>query len=233
MGLLGSDRAEDTRVLICEDNPAIAAMLQEELCGDGFTVTLASNKKEAQDLLAEWCPDLLLLDLVLLGSETAGWELLAEARSRTCSRIIVISGLGRTANRVRALREGADDYITKPFDLEEVRARIQAVLRRGNSRNRQSYLVVDDIRKVVLVDGRSVSLSPKEFRLLRLLSSSPGKVFTTVDILRELWPPSTATCATCQDVQKYVYLLRKKVEENPSQPRRVLTVKGFGYRLAA
>lgn len=228
-----SDQAEDTRVLICEDNPAVAAILHEMLRREDFTVATAQNRKEAQDLLTEWSPDVLLLDLVLPDSETAGWELLAEARGLTRAPIIVISGLGRTANRVRALREGADDYITKPFDLEEVRARIQAVLRRGRPKSRPSDLVVDDIRKEVLVGGRSVSLSPTEFRLLRLLSSSRGKVFATADILRELWPASSEVCATSQDVQKYVYLLRKKVEDDPSRPRLILTVRGLGYLLVA
>ena len=231
----GNPKNEDLTpycVLVCEDHPAIAGMLQELLSFDGFTVVWARNKQEALDRLAEGSPDLLLLDLLLPDSETAGWELLAEARQRTLSPIIVISGLGRSANRVRALHEGADDYITKPFSPEEVRARIHAVLRRGKPRSSFANLVVDDARKEVLVKGRPVSLSPKEFLLLRLLASSHGEAVATADILRELWSPSAQAPPTSQDVQKYVYLLRKKVEEDPSNPRLVLTVRGIGYRLA-
>ncbi|MBU0596369.1 response regulator transcription factor [Candidatus Bipolaricaulota bacterium] len=232
MGDSRRESAGEVCVLLCEDNAAVAAMLRKVLCADGFNVLPARNKKEALELLAQSSPDLLLLDLVLPDSETAGWELLAEARSCTRAPIIVISGLNRAANRVRALRGGADDYVTKPFDLEELRARIFGVLRRGRTVSELSGLLIDDARKEVLVDGRSVSLSPKEFGLLRLLAASKGNAVRTGDILKELWPPSCALCATSQDAQKYVYLLRRKLESDPSRPRLILTVRGVGYRLA-
>ena len=93
-------------------------------------------------------------------------------------------------------------------------------------------IVIDDLRKEVRVDGRTVSLSPKEFQLLKLLASSPGRVFTNREILEELWPPTSVSYATGQDVQKYVYLLRRKVEVDPKRPKLILTARGFGYRLA-
>jgi len=229
-----ADGVKSIRILVCEDNPAIAAMLRTVLRTDGFEVLSAGSLVEARHALEDGSPDLLLLDLVFPDSETAGWDFLDEARRCTGSPIIVISGLGRASNRIRALRGGADDYITKPFDLEEVRARVQAVLRRGQRTDRRSESVrVDDGRKMAVVDGRAVALSPKEYLLLRLLASPPGAVCTTDDILRELWPPSEGSSATRQDVQKYVYLLRRKIEENPADPRRLLTVRGIGYRLAA
>jgi DNA-binding response OmpR family regulator len=138
--------------------------------------------------------------------------------------------LGRVEDKVRGLSHGADDYISKPFDLDEVRARIEAVLRRSGPRL-GSKIWIDDVRKEVRVKERTISLSPKEYALLKLLISQPGRVFSTEEILAELWRGSPY--ASAQDVQKYAYLLRKKLETDPARPEFLLTVRGFGYRLAA
>jgi DNA-binding response OmpR family regulator len=217
-------------ILVCEDEARIAALLEEALREDGYRVRVVASKADAEELLAKWTPDLILLDVILPESKTAGWELLAEIRKRSSVPIIMVTALSRADDRVRGLREGADDFISKPFHLEEVLARIEAVLRRTQPGIGALDLIIDDVRKEVRLEDRTVSLSPKEYRLLKLLASSPGRVFPTQEILTELWPGSPY--ATGQDVQKYVYLLRRKIERDPKNPRLVLTSRGFGYRLA-
>jgi len=217
-------------ILICEDEARIARLLEEALGDEGYRVRVVANRTDAEDLLSRWTPDLILLDVILPESKNAGWELLAEIRKRSSVPIIMVTALSRADDRVRGLREGADDFISKPFHLEEVLARVEAVLRRTRPGIGALDLIIDDVRKEVRLKERTVSLSPKEYRLLKLLASSPGRVFTTDEILHELWPESPY--ATGQDVQKYVYLLRRKIERDPKKPRLVLTSRGFGYRLA-
>ena len=217
-------------ILICEDEARIATLLREALEAAGYRVRVVASKTGAEELLAKWTPDLILLDVILPESKTAGWELLAEIRQRSSVPIIMVTALSRADDRVRGLREGADDFISKPFHLEEVLARVEAVLRRTQPGIGALNLVIDDVRKEVRLADRTVSLSPKEYRLLKLLASSPGRVFTTREILMELWPGSPY--ATGQDVQKYVYLLRRKLERDSKNPRLVITSRGFGYRLA-
>ncbi len=217
-------------ILVCEDDASIATLLEEALREDGYRVRVVASKADAEELLVKWTPDLILLDVILPESKTAGWELLTEIRKRSSVPIIMVTALSRSDDRVRGLREGADDFISKPFHVEEVLARIEAVLRRTQPGIGALDLIIDDVRKEVRLEDRTVSLSPKEYRLLKLLASSPGRVFTTQEILSELWPGSPY--ATGQDVQKYVYLLRRKIERDPKSPRLVLTSRGFGYRLA-
>jgi DNA-binding response OmpR family regulator len=217
-------------ILICEDEVRIASLLEEALLEEGYRVRVVASQTDAQELLGHWTPDLILLDVILPESKDAGWELLAEIRRRSSVPVIMVTALSRADDRVRGLREGADDFISKPFHLEEVLARIEAVLRRTQPGIGVLDLTIDDIRKEVRLKERTVTLSPKEYKLLKLLASSPGRVFTTDEILTELWPESPY--ATGQDVQKYVYLLRRKLESDPKNPELVLTSRGFGYRLA-
>ncbi len=219
-------------ILVCENDPRTVALLDGALREDGYRVRVVASRADAEELLAKWTPDLILLDVILLESKTAGWELLAEIRRRSSVPIIMVTELSRADDRVRGLREGADDFVSvyEPFPIEEVLARIEAVLRRTQPGIGALDLIIDDVRKEVRLEDRTVSLSPKEYRLLKLLASSPGRVFPAREILAELWPGSPY--ATRQDVQKYVYLLRRKIERDPKNPRLVLTSRGFGYRLA-
>jgi len=217
-------------ILICEDEIRIASLLEEAFSEQGYRVRVVGNRTDAEELLARWTPDLVLLDVILPESKDAGWELLAEIRRRSTVPVIMVTALSRADDRVRGLRDGADDFISKPFHLEEVLARVEAVLRRTQPGIGALDLTIDDVRKEVRLKERTVTLSPKEYSLLKLLASSPGRVFTSDEILAELWPESPY--ATGQDVQKYVYLLRRKLERDPKNPELVLTSRGFGYRLA-
>ncbi len=222
-------------ILICEDDATIVGLLEDALTTSGYRVKTAGTMEEAKSMLATWVPDLILLDIILPESNEAGWELLRFIRKRSSVPVILVSALSRADDRVRGLRAGADDFISKPFHLEEVLARVEAILRRTQPAITGLELTIDDLRKQVCIAGRTISLSPKEYQLLKLLASSPGRVFTTAEILKELWPSSPdsdeRTYADAQDVQKYVYLLRKKLEIDPQNPNLVITVRGFGYRL--
>lgn len=222
-------------ILICEDDARIVDLLDDALRTNGYRVKIARTMDEAKSMLATWVPDLILLDIILPESNEAGFELLRFIRKRSSVPVILVSALSRADDRVRGLRAGADDFISKPFNLEEVLARVEAVLRRTQPEITGLKLTIDDLRKQVCIAGRTISLSPKEYKLLKLLASSPGRVFTMKEILNELWPKTPEATgknyADAQDVQKYVYLLRKKVEIDPETPELVITVRGFGYRL--
>ncbi len=220
------------RILVCEDNPDIQEILGSFLGAAGYEVVRAATGPEGLQRFEEERPDLVLLDAML--PEKDGWEVLREIRARNDTPVIMLTALGRVQDKVRALSElGADDYLTKAsFDLAEVKARIEAVLRRYRpARQREpARLEIDEARKRVLIRGREVSLSPKEYSLVTLLASAPGRVFSSAEILARLWPDSRY--ANPQDVQKYVHLVRKKIEDDPSNPTFLLTSRGFGYRLA-
>ncbi len=222
-------------VLICEDDARIVGLLEEALRDQDYRVTSCGSMEDARTILSRGMPDLILLDIILPESNDAGWELLNWIRERSTVPVILVSALSRADDRVRGLRAGADDFVSKPFHLEEVLARAEAVLRRARPELQGLELTIDDLRKQVCISGETISLSPKEYQLLKLLASSPGRVFTTGEILEELWPSEPGsgkkTYADAQDVQKYVYLLRKKLEADPKNPERVITVRGFGYRL--
>ncbi len=212
------------RVLICEDEPEIADMLASFLAADGHEPIIALTGAEGLARFAHDSPDLVLLDVML--PDVAGWDVLTEIRKTSNRPVVLLTALGRLDDKVKGLSLGADDYIEKPFAWEEVRARIAAVMRRY--RPVSPGITVDDLQKVVLVHGRAVHLSRKEYRLFKLLYSEPGKVFSHTEIIAKLWPRDAY--ATPQDVQKYVYLLRRKIEDDPAHPRFIQTVHGFGYR---
>jgi len=223
--------SQSGRILICEDEPDIVDILRCFLSDQGYDVSTASTGRGALERFARDNPDLVLLDILL--PDIDGWEVLAEIRKTSDRPVILLTALGRVEDKVYGLSLGADDYISKPFDLDEVRARIEAVLRRKPPTGEASQIEIDDIHKEVHVRGRSVFLSPTEYALLGLLASEPGRVFSTEEILEKVWPKERNPYAGAPDVQKYTSLLRKKLEEDPAHPKLILTVRGSGYRLAA
>jgi two-component system, OmpR family, KDP operon response regulator KdpE len=225
--------AAPLRVLVVDDEPPIRKLLRMGLTAQGYQTLEAPNGKAALDLLSE-APDLIILDLGL--PDTQGHDLLRTIRARNESvPIVVLSSRGDEAGKVQALDLGADDYITKPFGMDELLARMRAALRHQLQTHgerpvfRVGDLSVDLVRRIVKVGDREVKLSPKEYDLLRVLVQHAGKVLTHKLLLGELWDDLT----DAQYLRVYVRQLRQKIEADPEQPQYILTETGIGYRLRA
>jgi two-component system KDP operon response regulator KdpE len=225
--------AAPLKVLVIDDEPPIRKLLKMGLTTQGYQVLEAPNGKTALEILAQE-PDLVILDLGL--PDMQGHDLLRTIRARNESvPIMVLSSRGDEAGKVQALDLGADDYVTKPFGMEELLARMRAALRHQLQSHgerpifRVGELSVDLVRRIVKVGEREVKLSPKEYELLRLLVQHAGKVLTHKFLLGELWDNLT----DAQYLRVYVRQLRQKIEADPEQPRYVLTETGIGYRLRA
>jgi len=225
--------AAPLRVLVIDDEPPIRKLLRMGLSAQGYHTLEAANGKVALDLLGE-APDLVILDLGL--PDTQGHDLLRTIRARNERvPIVVLSSRGDEAGKVQALDLGADDYITKPFGMDELLARIRAALRHQLQTQgerpvfRVGDLSVDLVRRIVKTGEREVKLSPKEYDLLRVLVQHAGKVLTHKFLLGELWDNLT----DAQYLRVYVRQLRQKIETDPERPQYVLTETGVGYRLRA
>jgi two-component system KDP operon response regulator KdpE len=225
--------AAPLKVLVIDDEPPIRKLLKMGLATQGYQVLEAPNGKTALEALAHE-PDLVILDLGL--PDVAGHDLLRTIRARNDSvPIMVLSSRGDEAGKVQALDLGADDYVTKPFGMEELLARMRAALRHQLQSHgerpifRVGELSVDLVRRIVKIGEREIKLSPKEYELLRLLVQHAGKVLTHRFLLGELWDNLT----DAQYLRVYVRQLRQKIEADPEQPQYILTETGIGYRLRA
>jgi two-component system KDP operon response regulator KdpE len=223
--------AAPLRVLVVDDEPPIRKLLRLGLSAHGYQILEAPNGKTALELLGQ-APDLVILDLGL--PDIQGHELLRTIRARNESvPIVVLSSRGDEAGKVQALDGGADDYVTKPFGMDELLARMRAALRHQLATQgerpifRTGELSVDLVRRIVKVGDREVKLSPKEYDLLRVLVQHAGKVLTHKFLLGELWDNLT----DAQYLRVYVRQLRQKIEADPELPQHVLTETGVGYRL--
>ncbi len=221
------------RILVVDDEPPIRKLLRMGLTAQGYEVIDAPNGKAALELLAQK-PHLVILDLGL--PDIDGLDLLRQLRQREeALPIVVLSSRGDEAGKVAALDLGADDYVTKPFGMDELLARMRAALRHQLQVHGErpifqlGDLSVDLVRRHVKVDDQEVKLSPKEYDLLRLLVQHAGKVLTHKFLLRELWDEPTDT----QYLRVYVRQLRRKIEKDPERPQHLLTETGIGYRLRA
>ncbi len=225
--------APPLRVLVVDDEPPIRKLLRMGLATQGYQVLDAPNGKTALELSAQK-PDLIILDLGL--PDIPGLDLLRTLRGRDERvPIVVLSSRGDEAAKVQALDLGADDYVTKPFGMDELLARMRAALRHQLQVQgerpvfRVGDLSVDLVRRLVKVGDKEVKLSPKEYDLLRVRVQHAGKVLTHKFLLKELWDDFT----DAQYLRVYVRQLRQKIETNPEQPHYVLTETGVGYRLRA
>jgi DNA-binding response OmpR family regulator len=222
------------KILVVDDDPDIVRLLKYFLEAKGRQVQTASTGAEALELFKREPPDLVILDVMLPGMD--GWAVLQKIRESSQVPVLMLTGKDAPTDKAKGLLSGADDYIAKPFDLAELEARIVAVMRRYKPSARPALirvgdLEIDDSIKHVKVKGRTVSLSPKEYELLKLLASEPGRVFSHQEIITAVW--QNKPFITSSDVTKYIYLLREKLEDDPENPRYILTVRGFGYKLAA
>jgi two-component system KDP operon response regulator KdpE len=221
------------RILVVDDEPPIRKLLRMGLTSQGYEVLDAPNGRTALELLAKK-PDLVILDLGL--PDIDGLDLLRQIRHRQENLpVVVLSSRGDEAGKVAALDLGADDYVTKPFGMDELLARMRAALRHQLQAHGErpvfqvGDLSVDLVRRIVKVGDREVRLSPKEYDLLRLLVQHAGKVLTHRFLLQELWHEPTDT----QYLRVYVRQLRRKIEKDPERPQYVMTELGIGYRLRA
>ena len=226
--------AAPLRVLVIDDEPPIRKLLRVGLSAHGYEILEAANGKMALAALSQQAPDLVILDLGL--PDMQGHELLRTMRVRNDSvPIVVLSSRDDEAGKVQALDSGADDYVTKPFGMDELLARMRAALRHQLQTHgerpifRVGDLSVDLVRRIVKVGDNEIKLSPKEYELLRILVQHAGKVLTHKFLLGQLWDDLT----DAQYLRVYVRQLRQKIEADPERPHYILTETGIGYRLRA
>jgi two-component system, OmpR family, KDP operon response regulator KdpE len=224
---------DDAPVLLIEDEPQIRRFVRAALEEDGYRVTEAATAADGLARAAREHPALVLLDLGL--PDRDGAELVRELRLWSQVPIVILSARSAEPEKIAALDAGADDYLTKPFGLGELLARVRAAARRATrSPTDSSPLVefgdvcVDHLRHVVERNGRTIHLTPIEYRLLALLIASEGRVLTHRQILREVWGPGHVESNPYLRV--YVGNLRRKLEDDPARPRHILTETGVGYR---
>jgi two-component system KDP operon response regulator KdpE len=224
-----------TQVLVVDDEPQIARALRVALSSRGYEVATAGNGETALERLATASYDVVVLDLGLPGID--GIEVIRRLRGWSKVPVIVLSVRDRQADKVAALDAGADDYVTKPFGVDELLARLRAALRRasgspaaGPSVATFGDLEVDLARKLVKKAGRAVRLTPIEHQLLESFVANPGKLLTHRWLLSKVWGDGYGDQS--QYLRVHVGNLRKKLEDDPSQPRRILTEPGLGYRWA-
>jgi two-component system KDP operon response regulator KdpE len=224
----------DLRVLIVDDEPAIARALRPALQGHKFEVENAFTAEEALAHLESFSPDMILLDLGL--PDRDGVALTGELRQLTSVPIIVLSVRGADSDKIAALDAGADDYLTKPFSMGELMARIRVALRHHQQKPPATPpepvaigdLVFDLDRHEVTLKGGPIRLSPTEFNLLELFVRNAGRVITHRTILHMVWGPEYT--ADTQLLRVYISQLRGKIEERPERPTYILTEPGIGYR---
>ncbi|MBZ9897874.1 response regulator transcription factor [Mesorhizobium sp. B2-2-4] len=222
----------NVRILVVDDEPPIRKLLRVGLASQGYAVSEAPNAKAAIELMVQEKPDLVLLDLGLPGM--SGHELLRKWRDDGLDMpVVILSSRADEAGIVDALELGADDYITKPFGMNELVARIRVALRHKFQQQGErpvfqtGDLSVDLVKRIVKVGGKEVKLSPKEYDILRILVQYAGKVLTHQFLLKQVWNDSTDV----QYLRVYVRQLRQKIEKTPDQPRYITTETGVGYRL--
>ena len=219
------------RILVVDDEPQILRALETNLRGAGYEVDTAATAEDALSTVASRRPEAVILDLLL--PDGRGTDVCRELRTWSSVPVILLSAVGEEAEKVAALDAGADDYVTKPFGMDELLARLRAAMRRVTPSG-EPVLDVGEIRvdlekRAVTVAGRPVQLTPHEFDMLRLLAQNEGKLLTHRTILREVWGP--AYQVESHYLHVYVSQLRRKLEPEPTRPRYLLTEPGAGYRL--
>jgi two-component system, OmpR family, response regulator RegX3 len=225
------------RILVVDDEPAIVDAVAYALRSEGFEVESRGDGESALEAALADGFDLLILDLRLPG--LSGIEVCRRLRAASEVPILILSARDSEVDRVLGLEAGADDYVTKPFSLTELVSRVRAIFRRRDlDRGGAQFAVrtvgglrIDFVRHRVTADGRELDLTPTEFRLLALLAQEPGRVFRRREVMQHLWNSTYVGDERACDV--HVSKLRRKIEPEPGQPQRLVTVRGAGYRLDA
>jgi two-component system KDP operon response regulator KdpE len=219
------------RVLIVDDEPQIRRALQTALAGHGYDVAVAADGDTAMTLVGAHPPDAIVLDLVMPGMD--GFAVLRELRTWSEVPVIVLSARGQEQDKVSALDLGADDYLTKPFGMAELLARVRVVLRR-RATTHETVIVFGDVvidlpARIVTKAGTEVHLTPREYDLLRTLVANADKVLTHRHLLEHVWGGYASENA--QQLRVYINYLRRKLEDDPARPQWIVTEPGVGYRL--
>lgn len=225
-----------TRILVVDDEPALRDTVSYALRQEGFEVELRPDGESGLAAALENGFDLVILDLMLPG--LPGTDVCRRLRAESAVPIVMLTAKNAELDRVLGLEIGADDYVTKPFSMAELTVRVRAILRRreldrtgvGEIR-RVGNLELDPVRHRVRVDDEQVSLTPSEFRLLDFLARDPDRVFSRKEIMQHLWDSSYVGDQRACDI--HISNLRRKVEADPSEPKRIVTVRGIGYKLVA
>ncbi len=221
-----------TKLLLIEDDPTLSDLLSKYLQGNGYDVLDAPNGETGLRLAYAEHPGLVLLDGMLPGMD--GWGVCARLRELSDVPIIMLSARAAEADVLRGFQLGADDYLIKPFSFAELAARIQAVLVRARDGRKEigyvahGEIVLDTEKYRATLAGRTLDLTPTEFRLLETLVRRKGGVVSEGELIREVWGTTRSDPAL---VRRYILMLRKKLETDPSSPRWIRTVRGFGYRM--
>jgi len=223
------------RVLVVDDNPDLLHVLRTSLEQEGHDVRVAEDGRAALDMVDEWQPDVIILDIML--PDLSGWEACDRLRQTCQAPIIFLTARDSEADVVRGLNHGADDFVTKPFSLAELKARVETMLRRAHGAEapppgeyRDDVLHIDLLRGMVYHRGQRVLLRPKEYQLLAVLVENEGKVLGHDRLLREVWGHGYEEERAY--LQIYIRYLREKLEDDPGNPRYIHTHHGVGYSFA-
>lgn len=226
-----------SRILVVEDNADLAFGLRNNFEIEGYEVQVATDGPEGIARARDWSPSLVVLDLTLPGMD--GYRVLRTLRSEGISiPVLILTARGEEADKVMGFRHGADDYVTKPFGVLELLARVEALLRRtqrpeeqGPPSTRFGEITIDRASRTVRRGGETVSLAPLEYDLLLALYDRRGAVVSRLELMREVWGHQAAVVS--RTVDTHILELRKKLEHDPTRPRHILTVRKSGYRLEA
>ncbi|HLC03309.1 MAG TPA: response regulator transcription factor [Anaerolineales bacterium] len=221
-------------ILAVDDDPTLLRFLAEFLEHEGFRVVKADRGQAALKLFFEERPDLVVLDLMMPGMD--GWEVCARIREMSKTPVILLTAKGSEADKLRGFRLGVDDYVTKPFSLAELTARVQAVLARSATRVegelslvQSGELTVDLKKREAMLGGEKLPLTRTEFRLLAYLAQHAGEAVPQEALVAEIWGRDSRRGGSA--LRRYIWLLRRKLEPDPANPRLLVNVHGFGYRL--
>jgi DNA-binding response OmpR family regulator len=219
-------------VLLIDDDETLLDLLSEHIRSAKYLVRTASNGQEGLKIASEHKPDLVVLDVMMPGMD--GWEVCQRLRDTSRAPIIMLTAKGNEIDKLRGFNLGVDDYVTKPFSFAELVARIKAVLARSTRAAESGAQVVSGTLEInlaqrrVSICGKTVELSPTEFRLLEALAHHPGRTVPSEQLLDEVW--GAEYTGELDHVKHYIWALRKKLEQDPGNPEHILTERGFGYR---
>jgi two-component system KDP operon response regulator KdpE len=220
------------KVLVVDDDTTLLRFIREYLEKEGFQVAIADRGQKALRQFYQERPEIVLLDVMMPGMD--GWEVCARLKELADVPIILLTAKTAEADKLRGFRLGVDDYITKPFSMAEIVARINAVLARTRSDDEKDVFIagviaVDMLKREARIENRVLDLTPTEFRLLATLARRSGEAVSQDDLITDVWGEMRVKSSSA--LRRYIWLLRRKIEPDPENPTRLKTVRGYGYRL--